>query len=128
MKTRIQSPPLRIFVVENHPDTLKWLKMYLEARGHTVFTAVTMGETLAAFPASQCDVLLSDIGLEDGDGWELMERLDPRPAYAIAMSGFGMMADNERSQAAGFRHHLLKPYQPSELDAFLAEAAGERPA
>ena len=55
-----------------------------------------------------------------------MERLSltKRP-YAIAMSGFGLNADSLRSKAVGYRHHLLKPFDPDELDAMLEEAARE---
>ncbi len=121
--------PLRIFVVENHPDTLKYLQIYLEDTGHTVVSARTMAESLAALPGADCDVLISDIGLPDGNGWDLLRRVRlPRPIYAIAMSGFGMNADQARSRAAGYRHHLLKPFALENLDAMLEEAAQEIPA
>ena len=113
-------------MVENHFDTLKWLSLYLEEMGHVVASATCMKEALEALPAADCHVLISDIGLPDGDGWELLlgARL-PRPVYAIAMSGFGMNADRLKSKAAGYRHHLLKPFVPRELDAALEEAARE---
>jgi CheY-like chemotaxis protein len=118
--------PLRVFVVENHADTLKWLSRYLEAMGHTVASARTMAEALERLPKAVYDVLISDIGLPDGDGWELLRNVRlPHPVYAIAMSGFGMSADRLKSKAAGFRHHLLKPFVPDELDAALEEAARE---
>ena len=121
--------PLRIFLIENHPDTLEYMQMYLEMLGHTVESADSMTKALAALPTADCDVLISDIGLPDGDGWMLMRHLQlPRPIYAIAMSGFGMGADQLRSQEAGFRHHLLKPIKPEELDVALEEAARERAA
>ena len=126
--TETQPRPLRIFVVENHPDTLKYLRMYLETMGHEVFSAPTVAEALAALPASDCDVLLSDIGLPDGTGWELLQRLEgklDRPVYAIAMSGFGLHADQSRSRAAGFRHHLVKPFPPDRLGDLMDEAASE---
>ena len=119
-------PGLRVFIVENHPDTLKYLRMYLEMIGHTVLSAGTMTGALTALPQADCDVLISDIGLPDGDGWELLHRVRgklPRPLYAIAMSGFGLNADQLRSQQAGYRRHLLKPFKPSELDALLTDAA-----
>ncbi len=120
------STPLRIFVVENHPDTLEYLQMYLEMFGHTVLTADSMTKALAALPQANCDVLISDIGLSDGDGWLLLRRLQlPRPIYAIAMSGFGMGADQLRSEEAGYRRHLLKPIDPARLDTALAEASRE---
>jgi CheY-like chemotaxis protein len=91
-----------------------------------VFSAATLGEALEQVPASACDVLISDIGLPDGSGWELMAQLgDGRPPYAIAMSGFGMASDRQRSLAAGFRHHLLKPVEPNQLERLLDEAAAE---
>lgn len=122
----IQTRPLRIFVVENHPDTLKYLTMYLETLGHTVVSARTVTEALAALPAADCSVLISDIGLPDGDGWDLLERASfKRPVYAIAMSGFGMNSDRAKSRAAGYRHHLLKPFDPDELEVMLEEAAEE---
>ena len=116
--------PLRIFVVENHDDTRVLLVMYLESMGHTVSCASTMTEALEKLPAFQCDVLVTDIGLPDGSGWELLQSLPPpRPSYAIAMTGFGMNADRLKSKEAGFRRHLLKPFVPDELDDALAEAA-----
>jgi CheY-like chemotaxis protein len=118
--------PLRIFIVENHDDTRYLLGLLLEQLGHTVFSASTLAEALAAAPAAACDVLISDIGLPDGNGWELMARLgDDQPPYAIAMSGFGMVSDRQSSLAAGFRHHLLKPVEPNQLERLLDEAAAE---
>ena len=117
---------LRVFLVENHSDTLKWITRYLEAMGHSVTSAVTMAQALELVPKAAYDVLISDIGLPDGDGWELLRTVHlTNPVYAIAMSGFGMSADRIRSKAAGYRHHLLKPFVPDELDAALEEAARE---
>ena len=115
---------LKVFVVENHADTLQSLKLYLEDLGHEVTLAMTVTQALALLKALECDVLICDIGLPDGTGWELMEKL-PHPVFAIAMSGFGMNADNARSRAAGFRYHLLKPFKAAELDRILAEATAE---
>ena len=131
MSTSTLSRPLRIFLVENHPDTLKYYQMYLQMEGHSVCHARTMNEAYEAIPHSDCDVLISDVGLPDGTGWDLLDRLRkenlPHPAYAIAVSGYGRDEDRARSRAAGFRHHLLKPFDPSDLDAMLEEAARERP-
>jgi CheY-like chemotaxis protein len=121
--------PLRVFVVENHPDTLKYFILFLQDLGHTVHHAATMTEALEEVPKADCDVLISDVGLSDGTGWELLRRLReeglPHPGYAIAMSGFGMNADRAKSEAAGYRHHLLKPFNPDELDVMLEEAGRE---
>ena len=118
--------PLRIFVVENHEDTRVLLGLLLEQLGHTVLTAVTKEEAVAKVPDAQCDMLISDIGLPDGNGWELMAQLGERaPPYAIAMSGFGQLSDRQRSLSAGYRHHLLKPVEPNQLEHLLDEAARE---
>jgi CheY-like chemotaxis protein len=117
---------LRIFVVENHEDTRLLLCILLEQMGHTVSSATTMREALRAIPNSGYDVLISDIGLPDGDGWELMQRLEGNgPGYAIAMSGRGMTGDRARSRAVGFRHHLVKPTGPEQLAEILAHAERE---
>jgi two-component system CheB/CheR fusion protein len=110
--------------VENHPDTLLGLTMYLEQEGHTIFSARTMNEALETMPNEKFDVLLSDIGLPDGDGWELMRRAKlPKSVYTIAMSGFGMNADRAKSKKAGYKEHLLKPFNPDELDRILEQVA-----
>jgi two-component system CheB/CheR fusion protein len=117
--------PLRIFIVENHPATLKYYRLFLEAEGHEVCSAGTIAEALTTIPESNCSVLISDVGLPDGDGWELLEKLKksgrPYPAFAIAVSGYGSPSDKEKSKAAGFRHHLLKPFEPDVLVELLAE-------
>lgn len=121
-----RSAALRIFVVENHEDTRYLLGLLLEQLGHTVLAVATMHEALHAVPAARCDVLISDVGLPDGNGWDLLRRLGPdRPPYAIAMSGFGMRSDRQKSLAAGFRHHLLKPVEPNQLESLLDEATLE---
>jgi two-component system CheB/CheR fusion protein len=115
-----------VFVVENHADTRAFLRFLLEELGHKVFTADSMSEALRRLPAADCDVLISDIGLPDGDGWQLLQRLKlRRPIYSIAMSGFGMTSDQVRSKEVGFRHHLVKPMGPEQLEAILKEAADE---
>ena len=115
--------PLRIFVVEDHADTLHMLRDYLEEEGHAVITASSAREALDRLPGSGCNMLISDVSLKDGSGWDLLRQADlPGPIFAVAVSGFGMSMDRARSQAAGFRHHLVKPIDPDELDAVLAEA------
>lgn len=119
--------PMRVFVVENHADTRELLKAMLEGMGHEVAAADSMSKALREFPAAGCDVLISDIGLPDGDGWELLARLDlAKPVFAIAMSGFGTASDRMRSKQSGFRYHLVKPMGLEQLEDILVEAAHER--
>ena len=111
---------LRILLVENHADTRLSLTLLLEQCGHAVTGAGTMQEALDLLSLQEWDVLLSDIGLPDGSGWELMGRAQPRrEPYAIAMSGYGMNADRARSLAAGFRHHLVTPMALEQLEEIL---------
>ena len=120
------SPPLKIFLVEDHEDTLHWLTIYLQQMGHCVRSAATMRDALAALPSANCDVLITDIGLPDGSGWDLLRQAKfNRPVYAIAMTGFGKTTDRIKSKAAGFRHHLLKPFDRDEFDTVLEAAAKE---
>ncbi len=116
--------PLKILVVENHQDTLVYLCRYLEQSGHTVRSAGSVEAALGSLGLESVDILISDIGLPDGDGWSLMEnvRQIPKP-FGIAMSGYGTSADRQKSRLAGFEHHLVKPFDPLELDALLAEAS-----
>ncbi len=118
------SAALNIFVIENHKDTLVYLTRYLEQQGHSVQSARNLEEARAGLAKSAPDVLISDIGLPDGDGWEFMRSLDPKP-FGIAMSGFGTAADCSKSRSAGYRHHLIKPFLPDDLDVMLEAAAEE---
>jgi DNA-binding response OmpR family regulator len=116
-------PTLRVFLVENHADTSRYMQLYLEQLNYKVSVADNMAAALREIPISGCDVLISDIGLPDGDGWQLMETLGPdRPPYAIAMSGYGTGNDQRRSLAVGYAHHLVKPFTPDALLAHLREA------
>jgi DNA-binding response OmpR family regulator len=115
---------LRVFLVENHEDTVRYMQLYLEQLSHQVSVAADMATALREIPRSGCDVLISDIGLPDGDGWQLMEKLgDQRPQFAIAMSGYGTVNDQLRSREAGYDHHLVKPFAPDALMALLREAS-----
>ena len=121
-----QSRSLRIFVVESHADTRQCLADYLAAMGHTVTTAATTTQALETPALALCDVLISDLRFPVGDGWELLRTIRlSRPIYAIAISGLGMPADRAKSQAAGFHHHLLKPFPLQDLDAALEKALTE---
>ena len=118
------SVPLRILLVEDHDDTRRSIEWYLKAHGHSVESARTVGEAMALINRASYDVLISDLGLPDGTGWEVARRtteLAPH-TYAVAISGYGMVQDRARSKAVGFRSHLLKPFTPDELDTILSHA------
>jgi CheY-like chemotaxis protein len=116
---------LRVFLVENHEDTARYIRLYLEQLNYKVCIAADMTTALREIPNSDCDVLISDIGLPDGDGWQLMEHLgENRPKFAIAMSGYGTGNDQRRSRDVGYNHHLVKPFTPEALQMILREAGG----
>jgi DNA-binding response OmpR family regulator len=124
LKSNLSMRPLRVFLVENHEDTVRYMRLYLEQLSYQVCVAADMASALREIPGSRCDVLISDIGLPDGDGWQLMEKLgDHRPQFAIAMSGYGTANDQRKSRAAGYDHHLVKPFAPDALVALLREAS-----
>lgn len=124
-------PGLRLLVVEDHPDTLITLERLLSKRGYLVRTATSVELALQAARDFQFDLLISDIGLPDGRGTDLLISLEAQLGYrplAIAMSGFGMEDDVERSRAAGFVEHLIKPVEFSALSQALARLAEQVPA
>jgi CheY-like chemotaxis protein len=102
---------LEILLVEDHPDTAKLMRRLLAAQGHHVTSAGSVSEGLAAVRERVPDLLISDLGLPDGTGQDLMRRLveEGKRVPAIALSGYGNPGDIERSRAAGFAEHLTKP-------------------
>ena len=114
--------PCRILLVEDHPDTSAALKNLLLRRGHSVETAHNVRSALEAAGRDPFDLVISDLGLPDGTGGELMTKLRPFGMRGIAISGFGMSDDVARSLVAGFAEHLVKPLTLEKLDAAIARA------
>ncbi len=115
---------LRLLLVEDHESTLRTLALLLRRDGHHVTAATTLAAAVAAAAAEQLDLVISDLGLPDGTGNELMEKL--RSAHGlrgVALSGYGMEEDLARSRAAGFVAHLVKPIQIAELRRVIASLA-----
>jgi CheY-like chemotaxis protein len=112
----------RILVVDDHDDTLRSMKLLLTRLGYEVLAAETMTDALRIAEEEQFDILLSDIGLPDGSGLELLKRIrQVRDVPALALSGFGMDEDVERSRDAGFSDHLTKPVSIDRLQAAIAQ-------
>jgi CheY-like chemotaxis protein/two-component sensor histidine kinase len=118
---------LRILLTEDHFDTAANLKRLLQRRGHKVEVAGTVAEAKSCIRSKAYDVLLSDIGLPDGRGLDLMqpfkEAANGRPVVGIALSGYGMPEDVRRSIDAGFTHHLTKPIEFARLHRELMKIA-----
>src|SRR6516225_2143177 len=101
---------LRVLLVEDHPDTLRALELFLKMLGHRPTLAKSMQEAL-------------QVGCAEDGKFELLLQLRERgccPKRAIAVSGWGSEEDRARSHAAGFEAHLVKPFTPSVLEAALS--------
>ncbi len=116
--THIQGKPLRILLVEDHPDTAAMLARLLESDGHAVRMASDIATAVGLLRDEPADLLISDISLEGGTGYDLLkEAVEIRPIPAMAMSGFGMDEDMRRSLDAGFLEHFVKPLDYEQLRA-----------
>jgi PAS domain S-box-containing protein len=121
--------PLRILLVEDHVDTAEAMVALLEALGHRVTAADTVAAALAAAGAAQesggLDLVLSDLGLPDGHGHDLMRALRDRYGLpGIALSGYGMEEDVAKSHESGFAVHITKPVSLDTLRAAIRRVGG----
>lgn len=121
---------LRIMVVDDNRDAADTLSRLLISNGHSVITAYTAETALALADREVPDVFLLDIGLPDIDGYELARQLRLRPSLAksmlVAVTGYGQPEDRQRTAAAGFSHHLVKPADMVRLQTLLEDAASSK--
>ena len=113
---------LHILLVEDHEPTRRALAQLLTRRHHDVKMAGSVAEARELFGHNDFQLLISDIGLPDGSGFDLMKELHARDKNlrGIALTGYGMEQDVERSEEAGFISHLTKPIRVQSLDLILA--------
>jgi PAS domain S-box-containing protein len=118
---------LRILLVEDHKDTRHTLSRLLTHFGHQISVAADKQSALNILASSQnFDVILCDIGLPDGSGYEVIFQAKRRhPVKAVAITGFGTEADVRRSTEAGFDFHLVKPVDLRELQDALDQVGAE---
>jgi DNA-binding response OmpR family regulator len=111
----------RLLLVEDHGPTRASLQRLLTARNFEVGAAGCVAEAWNLAADTGFDLLLSDIGLPDGDGYLLMRELQDRYGMrGIALTGFGLDDDIKLSKEAGFSLHLVKPIRARDLDEALA--------
>lgn len=117
----VKKPELSILLVDDHLDTRSILARLLRSRGYAVEVAGTVQEALEKLKSTHFHILISDIGLPDGSGHELMKeaKRSHENIVGIALSGFGMEEDVRQSTAAGFSAHLTKPIDISMLQEAL---------
>ena len=114
----------RILLVEDHADTRNVLSRLLGSFGFVVLSAGTVREALNLADREKVDLLVSDIGLPDGSGVDLMRELKARqPIKGIALSGYGQEEDLRRSAEAGFLKHLTKPVNFNTLREVILKLA-----
>jgi signal transduction histidine kinase/CheY-like chemotaxis protein len=123
---------VKVLLVDDADDTLDVLEQILRHSGATIMAASSAGTALALLEREQPDVIVSDIGMPDIDGFELMRRIRRRAAGAggsipaIALTAFTRQDDRHKAMQAGFNDYLAKPVEPGSLVAHIAQAVGQR--
>jgi CheY-like chemotaxis protein len=123
---------VKVLLVDDANDTLDVLQQILKQSGATIMAASDAGTALALLERERPDVIVSDIGMPDIDGFELMRRIRRRAANAggaipaIALTAFTRQDDRNKAMQAGFNDYLAKPVEPGSLLAQIAQAVGER--
>ena len=109
-----------VLLVEDHEHAAEILSRLLRRAGHSVEVAHCVADAKHLFQRHDFDLLVSDIGLPDGTGLDLMEYIrGHRPTIGIALSGYGTEQDIAASLAAGFVEHVIKPVEWKRLDAVI---------
>jgi PAS domain S-box-containing protein len=118
---------IRILIVEDEKDTLDFVCRFLVSYGAEVVPAASAGEAIARAPTAGAHVLISDIGLPDVDGYELLQRIRRMDASsaggipAIALTAYARAQDRMLAFRAGYQAHLAKPVEPTELIATIVD-------
>ena len=116
--------PLRILLVEDHGDTRRTLSRLLTHFGHDISVADCSQSAKEIVDTKKFDVVLSDIGLPDGSGYDVITHAKQKqPIKGVALTGFGMDEDIRKSKEAGFDFHLTKPVDFAELRTVLGQLA-----
>lgn len=111
----------RVLVVDDDADMREFLRTVLADGGAMVQAVPSVVEALTAFDRMPPDVLVSDIGMPEFDGFDLIEAIRQRPAAnggrvpAVALTGFSRIEDRRRAIASGFQVHVIKPVEPDEI-------------
>jgi|SRR5205085_9457890 len=122
---------VRILLVDDDPDTLQMLTMVLEMAGGEVRACASATEAFDMLGRWKADLLVSDIGMPNEDGYSFIRRLRAQEAEqgqkwtpAIALTAFAGVADRSQALSAGFQTHVAKPVEPNDLIDIIARLAG----
>src|SRR5262249_32777304 len=118
---------LKILVVDDDPDTVELLRFVLNQTGAIVETAGTAEQGLQTFDTWQPDILISDIGMPNGDGYELIRIIRQQRHSripAVALTALARIEDRVKALTAGYQMHVSKPVEPVELISIVASLIG----
>lgn len=128
----VKSSRRHVLLVEDNRDAREMLQALLELRGHRVDVAKDGPSGVSRALASPPEVAFVDLGLPGFDGYEVARRLraelPPDKLLLVALSGYGSLEDRQRSQQAGFDHHLVKPVANDALENIIAQVGVLPPA
>ena len=127
-KPDFQISALKILLVEDHRDTAMIMRRLLLARKHEVEIAMDLASARKMLKEKTFDLLLSDLGLPDGSGLDLMRMLrkEGKSLPGIALSGYGLESDVQQSLQAGFFAHLIKPVNYAKLEEVMAQVVADK--
>jgi PAS domain S-box-containing protein len=130
LDAQFEQPDLRgisVLSVDDEPDSAEVVRLILQRGGASVRTVRSMDEALAAFADFRPDVVLTDIGMPDHDGYEFINRLRALPGGravpAVALTALARSEDRTRALRAGFQMHVAKPVEATELVAVVRSLA-----
>jgi len=119
---------LKVLVVDDEPDARHLIRRVLEACKAEVALATSTAEALERLGSFRPDVILSDIGMPEQDGYDLIRQVranySAKQIPAAALTAFARTEDRKRALLAGFQTHIAKPVDPAELTAAVASLAG----
>ncbi|HEY9027797.1 MAG TPA: PAS domain S-box protein [Burkholderiaceae bacterium] len=120
---------VHVFVIDDEPDARELLQRVLAEQGANVTSFETAGEALVALETSRPSVIVSDVGMPDMDGYQMMRMLRANESRdsripALALTAFARAEDRKRALVAGFQAHLAKPFDVAELVLLVADLVG----
>jgi CheY-like chemotaxis protein len=117
---------VKVLVVDDEPDARDLVRRYLAECGATLALAASASEAQSLLPTFVPDVIVSDIGMPERDGYDFMRdvRTHGCRTPAVALTAFARAEDRIRSIQSGYQTHLPKPVEPAELLAVVASLAG----
>lgn len=129
---KVRLDGVHVLLVEDDDDSRKLLGTMLKRHGAEVSAASSVADAFSLFTEKRPDVLVSDIGMPDEDGYQLMKRIraltkeEGGEIPALALTGYATRKDRERALGVGYQEHIAKPIEQSDLVASIARLLGKR--